>query len=123
MIYRKKDGSLIRTYMTIVPYKERNEIKYYVAIGKDISKDKQFVEETTKFLLTDPITGLSSLTFFKRQLEDALKELNSNSDKPLGILVIIDPANFSLINNVYGFERGNAVLKMIGERIKKLPLF
>ena len=73
-----------------------------------------------KALRTDVVTGLLSRT----GLELALKELVDKSEKSKSLdhyyVISMDFDELKLINNVYGTETGNAVLKILANRLSSL---
>ena len=63
--------------------------------------------------VTDELTGIPNMAFFREKSEKALKV--ENIDKL--IFLFFDISNFKVYNEKYGFEAGNALLKATAERI------
>jgi diguanylate cyclase (GGDEF)-like protein len=63
---------------------------------------------------TDDLTGLSNSRLFEKQY---ISFINRNKDKKLS-LFIFDLDHFKNINDEYGHVFGNAILTMVGERLK-----
>lgn len=68
--------------------------------------------------LHDPLTGLPNRALFNDRLEQGLAQA-SRYGWTLAVL-FLDLDNFKVINDVYGHEAGDAVLKVISERLKKI---
>ncbi|WP_035586844.1 EAL domain-containing protein [Hippea jasoniae] len=116
MKYKRKDGSLIYTHTTIVPYAENGRIKYYISVGKDLSEERKLREKIEKLQTLDSITELynreSFETLSKRFLNRATYE------GFFGALFVLNTISFSKINQLYGYSIGNSVLKEIASRLK-----
>ncbi|WP_297455501.1 EAL domain-containing protein [Persephonella sp.] len=95
--------------------KEGND-KYYVGIKRDITdiiqREKELEELTKKLekrLYTDPLTGLPN----RLKLIEDLKDIVSPK------LAIINIDDFKEINDFYGYQVGDFVLKQLGKEIKE----
>lgn len=63
----------------------------------------------------DPVTSLGNATYFK---ENALKYLeNSDSSK---YVISVDINKFKVLNNIYGYEFCNQILKTLGNKLFKI---
>ncbi len=118
MVYRIKNGTLVKCYVTIIPYKDNGKITHYICVGKDVTKDEDFLRETIKFVYYDPVTQLPNLKQFTNEVQKYTEENLEHHEKSMALLAIVDPGNFGMINQVYGFEAGNYLLKEIGQRVK-----
>lgn len=68
----------------------------------------------------DSLTGLYSMEFFFQRVEEILAE---NPDRQYRI-VVSDIENFKMINDKYGMEMGNQILKLLADSVRKcLPNF
>lgn len=65
-----------------------------------------------KMAYVDPITGISTYLKFKK---DAQELLDANSDGHIFVLIKLDVKNFNMINEAYGFAKGNEVLCAIAQ--------
>jgi diguanylate cyclase (GGDEF)-like protein len=81
-----------------------HEVTHYVEIIEDLEQSFRF----------DRLTGLLNLSSF---LEETQRALLANP-RYAGMLVL-DLHNFSAVNDLYGLEAGDEVLKEVGERLKK----
>ncbi|MEZ6186882.1 MAG: diguanylate cyclase [Planctomycetota bacterium] len=66
---------------------------------------------------TDPLTGLANRGFMKQVFEDELRQARMNGE-PLGIL-ILDLDHFKRVNDTYGHDVGDEVLKRVAQRIRR----
>jgi diguanylate cyclase (GGDEF)-like protein/PAS domain S-box-containing protein len=116
MKYQSKSGKIGDFYVNIIPFKQDGKITNYISIGKQID-EKDTIEQLEKILYTDLITNLPNYRSFQENLNRFLEEVLP--ENTLGAVVIINPISFSSINQAFGFEKGNEILRLIGERLKK----
>ncbi|MCP4338800.1 MAG: sensor domain-containing diguanylate cyclase [Desulfobulbaceae bacterium] len=110
----KKDGESYWADTVIFPKKDylQNLIGYSV-IYHDIT-DKKYVEVMS---ITDELTGLHNRRFFNTIIE---KELNrSQRDNRLLAFAMLDVDYFKQYNDHYGHQKGDQVLKAIGEVLQR----
>ncbi|MGC8615945.1 MAG: bifunctional diguanylate cyclase/phosphodiesterase, partial [Desulfurella sp.] len=117
ILYRTKNGQIIQSYTTVVPYEFNNEI-YYIAIGKDLSKDKGLQFKLDYYINHDPVTSLYNQKYFLENIDIYLKEINEKKLKYA--LVILDPKDFTNINTYYGFSVGDDVLREIVRKLQNI---
>lgn len=86
----------------------------------DITKQKelrqQHIRQLESLAYVDELTGCRSYYKFK---EDAQAILKKQSDA-LHLLVKLDMYNFRLVNQIYGYEKGNEILRCIAEALEKI---
>jgi len=111
---RSKDGSSYWTDTTIFPkYNGKKSIIGYTAIYQD-STDKKRIERLS---LTDVLTGLHNRRSFNETLD---KELNrAMRDKKILGFAMLDIDFFKQYNDHYGHQKGDEVLKAIGQTLKQ----
>ncbi len=111
---RNKNGSSYWTDTTIFPkYNEKNTITGYTAIYQD-STDKKRIE---KLSITDVLTGLYNRRSFDVTLD---KELNrAMRDKKMLGFAMLDIDYFKQYNDHYGHQKGDEVLRAIGQTLKQ----
>ncbi|MGL4986283.1 MAG: diguanylate cyclase domain-containing protein, partial [Treponemataceae bacterium] len=93
-------------------------IAFYTAIViilflKYLASSKKLFQ---KFLRTDPVTKGMSLVGFRRSAE---KYIQSNLNASI-VIIGMDIVGFRVINDLYGFEKGNDILILIQEELTKL---
>ncbi|WWE60674.1 GGDEF domain-containing protein [Parasalinivibrio latis] len=76
------------------------------------------VKERTRLLGTDPVTGLQNVRYlldtFNKMIQSAQRR-----QEPLSF-VYIDINDFKLVNDKYGHQRGDEILRQVGEAIKSV---
>lgn len=100
-----KSGKLYWTYNIISPVYENGQIVQYTALREDITHKKQLED----FAIKDPLTGLYNRRYIEETLINAQKIYNRHQE-PFS-LVLIDIDFFKNINDTYGHQIGDIVLK------------
>ncbi|MDE7548526.1 EAL domain-containing protein [Acetobacter fabarum] len=123
---RRKNGSLYWVDTTIVPHVAgTDKIDGYVAIRFDITKRKELEEELQinircleETANTDFLTDLPNRRRFSQHLADTI----SRSAKKSGTfhLAILDIDLFKEINDSFGHEMGDYLLKVIASRLRAI---
>ncbi|MEW9671359.1 EAL domain-containing protein [Ammoniphilus sp. 3BR4] len=86
-----------------------------IGSAADITEHKQ-AEEKIKFRsLYDPLTNLPNRTLFQELLESAVAV--ADREKHILGVMFLDLAGFKLINNMYGYHFGDALLKSFVDRM------
>ncbi|WP_025270091.1 EAL domain-containing protein [Hippea sp. KM1] len=110
---RRKDGTIFHIQDKIIPVVLPGNIKRFIAIGRDITKEKELSREAQKLKFEDALTGLLNLNGFIYTVEGKLRSTD------LGALILVDISNFSYINRAHGFEFGDKLLKAVAKRLKE----
>jgi len=82
-----------------------------------LKKQQELLKKTFDEMIKDPLTGLYNRRFFFENASKLL-EIAKRDNKKL-IVIFIDLDNFKQINDLYGHATGDAVLKKVGEILKK----
>lgn len=69
-------------------------------------------------VVTDPLTGLYNRRYFEDAFDEYIKEF-SRIDAPLALLTL-DLDHFKSVNDTYGHDAGDIVLKQLALRLQKL---
>ncbi|MFZ8860659.1 MAG: bifunctional diguanylate cyclase/phosphodiesterase, partial [Thermocrinis sp.] len=94
-----------------------NQLFHIVRLMKVI-EDLESAQLSVKFLSEyDPLTMLYNRRTFERYVRDEI-EISSKTGSMFSI-VLIDIDDFKLINNVYGHQTADMVLKELSERLKR----
>lgn len=80
----------------------------------DITDDKAKEQHMASIATSDPLTGVLNRRGFEKEAADRLSE---SADDAAGALLFIDLNDFKLINDRYGHEVGDQVLKIASERL------
>lgn len=88
----------------------------YAATFVDITDRKQKERQMESIATSDPLTGVLNRRGFER---DAAKRLTESDDDATGALLFIDLNGFKGINDEFGHEVGDQLLKIAAERLRK----
>ena len=113
-IFKTKDGKDLYISTKILPVYLNSEEKVYVLIGIDITKELTLASELERLKIYDSLTGLYNFTGFSIKVKSMIPFLETYA-----VLALIDIVNMTFINNTYGFEVGNKVLKEIANRLRR----
>ena len=80
-------------------------------------KLRESVQNAMEAAIRDPLTGLNNRRYFDRHVANLFKTA-TQSDKPLA-LIILDIDHFKLVNDTYGHQAGDDVLRTFARRISK----
>jgi diguanylate cyclase (GGDEF)-like protein len=88
----------------------------YAATLVDITDRKAKEQHMDSIATSDPLTGVLNRRGFERY---AARRLTEGSDDATGALLFIDLNDFKLINDRFGHEIGDQLLKIAAERLRK----
>ncbi len=116
IVNRRRTGEYYQEWLTIVAVKDKNDrVTNYVGVMNDITKYKAQEERIQHLAKTDVLTGLMNRTTF---IESAIKELEQTPEKVSHALFFIDLDGFKKINDTYGHDQGDKLLKIISYRLE-----
>ena len=85
-------------------------------VERDISADKQHVEQLTTLAMTDPLTGLANRRAFEEALAAACARLRGDGD---GLAVVFcDIDDFKMLNDARGHAYGDDLLVRLAQALK-----
>lgn len=118
IINRKKDGELYYEEKTISPIKNDDGIvTSYVSTGKDITQRIMMEKDLEKLATTDKLTGIYNRhkfeEIYKTEIERVLRYENSLT------LIMFDIDHFKKVNDTYGHDVGDSVIKNIVDVVNK----
>jgi len=119
LLLRKKDGSSIWCSCTAMAhFRGDKRIEWIDGILEDITLRKKHEEQLKYMASHDPLTGLYNRMFFLNRLEEELKKAR---DCGYQIIVgLLDLDGFKQVNDKYGHETGDQVLKDVSARLNRL---
>ncbi len=88
----------------------------YAATFVDITDSKAKERQMESIATSDPLTGVLNRRGFER---DAAHRLTESADDATGALLFIDLNEFKGINDEFGHDAGDQLLKIAAERLKK----
>jgi diguanylate cyclase (GGDEF)-like protein/PAS domain S-box-containing protein len=112
----RKNGEIFSEYLTIQEVcNEEGVVTHYVFSFMDITQQKEAEEKVAFLMQYDPLTGLAN----KELLLESLREGVSQKERKnrWHFLLAFDIKNFKLINDAYGYETGDMILKEVSRRL------
>ncbi len=92
----------------------------YPTIRRESNERGRLAEESQSFMhaaLTDPLTGLQNRRYFDDALREYMREFGSIG-RPVGV-VILDLDHFKKINDTYGHDSGDIVLRSLALALRQ----
>jgi PAS domain S-box-containing protein len=115
-IRKKKDGTLFPVSISGSSIKIDGQIKGLIVTYIDITERKQLEEKLEKLANFDSLTGSHSRRYGLNLLDQQLKLARRRKNSIL--LAYTDIDNFKSINDLYGHEEGDKILKEIVKLLK-----
>jgi diguanylate cyclase (GGDEF)-like protein/PAS domain S-box-containing protein len=113
---RRKDGESFPTLVTINSVTtDEGEITHYVSIATDISKLRETEKRLDHLANFDPLTDLPNRLLFGDRIEQVLNHA-ARSTELVG-LVLLDLDNYKEINETFGHQAGDEILRMVAKRL------
>jgi diguanylate cyclase (GGDEF)-like protein/PAS domain S-box-containing protein len=110
----RKDGSRRHiAWSNTAVHDEDGVVRYSIATGIDITDRKNLETELAHKALHDPLTGLPNRHLLMDRLEHALRSRLGRDTS----LLFLDVDDFKTVNDRYGHDVGDQVLKEISDRL------
>lgn len=96
-------------------FDESGQFKHMLLIARDISLQKENIDQLEYFAFHDSLTGLPNRRFFTNRLQEVLEQ-----EEKTGIgfaVILIDIDDFKGINDNFGHETGDDVIHEFGKRL------
>jgi diguanylate cyclase (GGDEF)-like protein/PAS domain S-box-containing protein len=97
---------------------DKGKATYYVGVFSDIGPNKEIQRELQQMAYYDPLTGLPNRRLFMDRLEQTIHQSHRMQDG--FALLFIDLDRFKNINDAYGHELGDGLLKIVAKRIREV---
>jgi diguanylate cyclase (GGDEF)-like protein/PAS domain S-box-containing protein len=114
---QKQNGEVIWVSMTgQVKRDAHGRVTHYEGTVEDVTERRRIqahIEHQANF---DPLTGLATRALLGERLRQAIKQAADTGGRVTVALVDLD--QFKFINDSFGHQHGDALLKTIGERLK-----
>lgn len=121
VVFHKADGKGLLVRNTLIPIRnEKGEITESIGVFFPASKgDINFniVTEIYENATRDPVTGLPGRRFMESCVEDSLEMYRRNGMNFAVFFADVD--NLHEINNTYGHETGDKILRILGDEMRK----
>ncbi len=112
-----KDGRQFWEICSIAPIKdESGSITNFVAIKENITARKEYEEQLYYQANFDALTGLPNRHYFQNHLESQLRHIDLASEYLT--LMVLDIDNLKFVNDTFGHEFGDLLLKEIANRLE-----
>ncbi|HAK91112.1 MAG TPA: bifunctional diguanylate cyclase/phosphodiesterase [Massilia timonae] len=113
----RKNGELFWNDLNITPVHDDNgQVTHFVGILVDVTASKQRADRLEHEVNHDSLTGLANRTLLWDRLDHALHLAQRH--QTLVAAVLIDLDNFKIINDTFGHDAGDAVLKVVARRLQ-----
>jgi diguanylate cyclase (GGDEF)-like protein len=86
-------------------------------VVQDLSERRQFEQQLQRAALTDELTGLPNRGLLLQRLQQVLRELRSGQ-RPAAALLFVDFDRFKQINDSYGHDAGDELLRKAAMRMR-----
>jgi diguanylate cyclase (GGDEF)-like protein/PAS domain S-box-containing protein len=114
---RSKDGNLIPVWQQISIVRDKHgKTANYISIFSDISELKVVEQQLAHLAHHDELTGLPNRLYFKAQVEQSLQSARRNQQQMA--LLFLDLDGFKQINDNFGHDVGDQLLREIANRLK-----
>lgn len=114
----RKDGQLFWNELHLSPVHEDEggRVTHFVGVQYDITKAMHYQEELEYRASHDVLTGLANRHLLNERLQHAIEQARRNA--AMVTVVFIDVDHFKRINDTRGHSAGDAVLRVIAERLQ-----
>lgn len=113
----RKGGEVFWNDLSITPVSdESGDVTHFIGVITDVTASKQRTAHLEHEVNHDALTGLANRNLLWDRLEQALHVAQRN--KTLVATVLIDLDNFKQINDNWGHEAGDEVLKAVAKRLQ-----
>jgi diguanylate cyclase (GGDEF)-like protein/PAS domain S-box-containing protein len=113
----RKNGEIFWNDLRIDPVANNHgEVTHFVGVINDITEAKHYERRLQHLAHHDPLTGLANRTLLHDRLQFAIEQ--AVRDHSLGAVAFLDLDNFKYINDTFGHEAGDLVLREIAERLR-----
>lgn len=114
---RRKDGSVYPEWLSITAIEDdQGKVCRYAAIFHDLTENKQFEARMKRLAWFDGVTGLANRNLFHDRLQVAL-DYSAESGSRCALLAL-DLDLFKQVNDRFGHETGDQLLKQVAARIE-----
>jgi diguanylate cyclase (GGDEF)-like protein/PAS domain S-box-containing protein len=113
---RTKNGDMIWELASISPIRDdQGLVTHFVSVKEDFTEIKRLQDQMDSLAYHDQLTGLPNRTLFYDRLTHA-RALARRQEHGFA-LFYMDLDGFKAVNDTYGHERGDQLLKAVGQRI------
>lgn len=114
----RKNGEVFPEHLSLVVIYDKNrERTHYAMIFNDISEQKRYEELIHYQAYHDALTGLPNRLAFNQYLQQTIESAKKN--ERVFALMFLDLNKFKHINDTFGHDVGDLVLKTVAHRLKQ----
>jgi diguanylate cyclase (GGDEF)-like protein/PAS domain S-box-containing protein len=114
----RKNGDIFWNDLHIDPVVNNDgDVTHFVGVISDITEARHYERRLQHLAHHDPLTGLANRTLLQERLQLGIDTALRNGQ--LGALAFLDLDNFKHINDTFGHEAGDDVLRNIAERLRR----
>ena len=114
---QRKNGEVFWNDLRIDPVTGVDgEITHFVGVINDITEARHYERRLHHLAHHDPLTGLANRTLLQERLRQAID--SARRDGSMVALAFLDLDNFKHINDNFGHEAGDAVLREVAQRLR-----
>lgn len=111
----RRDGTECWIETNKIPLRdEEGQVVGVLAVTEDITARKYMEQELFRRANYDVLTGLPNRGYFENQLQDAVKRAQRRAGLAL---LYFDIDRFKQVNDTYGHDVGDEVIRMFGQRV------
>ncbi len=115
---RRKDRSSVWTEVQVSPiHNEVGKVTHHIAVLRDLTEERESRAELEHHAYHDSLTGLPNRRFLHERLKRALAR-SRRSGKSFTV-VLLDMNGFKLINDSFGHDTGDELLKCVAKRLRE----
>ncbi|MCC2956510.1 EAL domain-containing protein [Massilia sp. IC2-477] len=113
----RKNGEIFWNDLSITPVRDDyGEVSHFIGILQDVTAIKERSDHLEHEVNHDALTGLANRTLMWDRLEHALHLAHRHG--AMVAIVLVDLDNFKSINDTFGHEAGDVVLKVVARRLQ-----
>ena len=113
------DGTEMPVSQVVIAHRRPDgSIDYYSTITRDLSDKRVLEEQLAQANLYDPLTGLPNRSVLVQALGDAMEAAVARDGQVA--LLLLDLDHFKLVNDSFGHEAGDHVLRLVTHRLEGL---
>lgn len=120
VINKRRDGSHITQILRIQTVKHNSDtIQFYVASFVDISHRKELENRLRDLSEKDSMTSLWNRRKFDSEMQAHSARTKRYTNQAVSVLALIDIDHFKRVNDRYGHDKGDAVIKQVAKSLEK----
>lgn len=116
LLNRRKNGELFWQHLQITPLKSGDAISHYFSSASDLSEQRAIQQRIDWLSTFDPLTGLPNRSQFVARLRGTIQNVIGTQESLT--LIHLDIDNFGAINERYGEQQSDRILKQVGDTLR-----